>query len=159
VSAILPVGMRNASITNARKTKASMKAVTSHSRVLTISATLSFLSWTVLFEPVFSGLSGGINTKSPCKRTLFSLSNVRGYAAKQLSALKTATYLIMPASRQRVNKVSVRYRSELDNRVGWFVLRRRARYVLLVDSRTSLTRTFRPPDHRSLVTCAYLLRK
>jgi hypothetical protein len=48
---MLPVGIRNASIINARKTKASMKAVINHSRVFAISATLSFRG--LLSEPLF----------------------------------------------------------------------------------------------------------
>jgi len=37
---MLPVGIRNASIIKARKTKASINAVTSHSKVFAISVTL-----------------------------------------------------------------------------------------------------------------------
>jgi len=40
---MLPVGMRNASIMNARKTKANIKAVISHSKVFATSAAISFL--------------------------------------------------------------------------------------------------------------------
>src|SRR4030042_1578481 len=42
VSAMLPVGIRNASMTKARNTKARMKAVMSHSNALAISAARSF---------------------------------------------------------------------------------------------------------------------
>jgi hypothetical protein len=49
VSAMLPVGIRNASITNARNIKAKMKAVINHSKVLATSAALSF-------RPFFLGL-------------------------------------------------------------------------------------------------------
>jgi hypothetical protein len=48
---MLPVGIRNASITNARNTNASIKAVISHSAVFAISAALSRLSSFLLPSP------------------------------------------------------------------------------------------------------------
>jgi hypothetical protein len=51
VSAMLPVGIRNASIINARKMNAKIKAVISHSKVFAISAALFFGA--VFFELVF----------------------------------------------------------------------------------------------------------
>ncbi len=51
---MLPVGIRNASMTNARKTNARMKAVISHSKVLATSATRSFFLTTVFFLSVLS---------------------------------------------------------------------------------------------------------
>jgi hypothetical protein len=53
--------MRNASITNALKTKANIKAVISHSKVFAISAALSFFFRASLSELLFSILPGDIN--------------------------------------------------------------------------------------------------
>jgi hypothetical protein len=53
------VGIRNASITNALKTKASIKAVINHSKVFAISTALFFR--TAFFELVFSVLLENIN--------------------------------------------------------------------------------------------------
>jgi hypothetical protein len=64
---MLPVGMRNASITNARKTKANMKAVISHSKVFAISAALSFFFAGGLWELLFSVLPGDINANPAVK--------------------------------------------------------------------------------------------
>jgi hypothetical protein len=68
---MLPVGIRNASMTNALKTKASMKAVISHSKVLAISATLFFRA--AVLEPVFSVLLGDINADYAVKWALHPL--------------------------------------------------------------------------------------
>jgi hypothetical protein len=54
---MLPVGMRNASMTNALKTNANMKAVISHSNVLAISTALSFFFSAGLPESALSLLS------------------------------------------------------------------------------------------------------
>jgi hypothetical protein len=66
---MLPVGMRNASITKARKTKANMKAVISHSKMFATSAALSFLFGVshpgdpeTLTELTFSVVRGDIAT-------------------------------------------------------------------------------------------------
>ena len=56
---MLPVGILNASITNARKRNASIKAVMSHSKVLAISTALFLRA--VLFEAVRCVLSWSIN--------------------------------------------------------------------------------------------------
>jgi len=66
------VGIRNASITNARKTNANIKAVISHSKVSAISAALSFFLPEPFFELLCSlFLLGGIND-NPAKSPAFS---------------------------------------------------------------------------------------
>jgi len=71
VSAILPVGIRNASNINARTRKASIKAVISHSRVLAISPIL--LPRGAFGELVFSLLLTDINANPAAKQPFCSL--------------------------------------------------------------------------------------
>jgi hypothetical protein len=68
---MLPVGIRNASITNARNTKASMKAVISHSNVFAISTTLSLRA--AFLGLIFSVLFTDINAGCAVKRILYRL--------------------------------------------------------------------------------------
>jgi hypothetical protein len=56
VSAILPVGMRKASIMNARKTNARIKAVINHSKVFAASMALAF-------RPVFFGFIFSLSSR------------------------------------------------------------------------------------------------
>lgn len=70
---MLPVGIRKASITNARNTNARIKAVISHSNVFAISANLSFLAPTGLPGLLVSVLLSDINgnpAMHPCRRFL-----------------------------------------------------------------------------------------
>lgn len=65
---MLPVGIRYASIINARKKRASIMAVTTHSKVFAISAALFFR--VISLELVFSVLLGGINVNPAAKGVL-----------------------------------------------------------------------------------------
>ena len=59
---MLPVGIRKASITNARKTNARMKAVISHSKVLAISVARSFFFTEGRFFSTLAALFSGIDS-------------------------------------------------------------------------------------------------
>jgi hypothetical protein len=70
---MLPVGIRNASIINARKTKANIRAVSNHSSVFAISAALLF--WPALLNLVFSVLLSDMNHYFPVSRFKCVLKN------------------------------------------------------------------------------------